>query len=147
MKNFLFTFLTIIYSTEALSNQPKAWQLGFQDAASESMREITKFHNDLLLPIIIAISVFVIIPCFSKIITPRPDRVARSVYVNARLSPAIAGPSWADRRPCTSSCRPWIATDHIRHTPGTGPDRRHRRRARGRCRRGDHSRQLHIRDS
>ena len=60
MKNFLLTFFASIYSTAALTNQPKEWQLGFQDAASESMREITKFHNDLLLPIIIAISVFVL---------------------------------------------------------------------------------------
>ena len=47
-------------STEALANQPVEWQLGFQNAASQSMREIVSFHNYLLLPIIIAISVFVL---------------------------------------------------------------------------------------
>ncbi len=35
-------------------------QLGFQNAASESMRDIVNFHDNLLLPIIIAISVFVL---------------------------------------------------------------------------------------
>ncbi len=34
------------------------WQLGFQKAASETMRDIVNFHDKLLLPIIIAISVF-----------------------------------------------------------------------------------------
>ena len=60
MKKFLYIFLTIFYSSNALANQPKDWQLGFQDAASQSMREIVNFHDNLLLPIIIAISVFVL---------------------------------------------------------------------------------------
>ena len=60
MKNFLYIFLAIFYSTNVLANQPKEWQLGFQNAASQSMREIVNFHDNLLLPIIIAISVFVL---------------------------------------------------------------------------------------
>ena len=60
MKKFLFTILTTVYSTGVSANQPKEWQLGFQDAASEGMRDIVNFHNNLLLPIIIAISVFVL---------------------------------------------------------------------------------------
>ena len=60
MKFFLLTLLTTIYATSVLANQPKQWQLGFQDPASEGMREIVNFHNGLLLPIIIAISVFVL---------------------------------------------------------------------------------------
>ena len=60
MKKILFTILTITYSTSVFANQPKEWQLGFQEAASQSMREIVNFHNELLLPIIIAISVFVL---------------------------------------------------------------------------------------
>ena len=60
MKKFLYIFLTIFYSSNTLANQPKDWQLGFQDAASQSMREIVNFHDNLLLPIIIAISVFVL---------------------------------------------------------------------------------------
>ena len=31
MKNFLFTLLATIYATSVLANQPKQWQLGFQD--------------------------------------------------------------------------------------------------------------------
>ena len=60
MKKFLYIFLTIFYSSNAFANQPKDWQLGFQNAASQSMREIVNFHDNLLLPIIIAISVFVL---------------------------------------------------------------------------------------
>ena len=60
MKSILFTFLSTIYSTSLFANQPKEWQLGFQEAASQSMREIVEFHDRLLLPIIIGISVFVL---------------------------------------------------------------------------------------
>ena len=60
MKKILFILLTTIYATGSLADQPKQWQFGFQDAASQSMREIVSFHNNLLLPIIIAISVFVL---------------------------------------------------------------------------------------
>ena len=60
MIKFLYIFLTIFYSSNALANQPKDWQLGFQDPASDGMRDIVNFHNNLLLPIIIAISVFVL---------------------------------------------------------------------------------------
>tara|TARA_B100000795_G_scaffold262222_1_gene239863 strand:- start:121 stop:936 length:816 start_codon:yes stop_codon:yes gene_type:complete len=60
MKKLIFVILTTIYTTSVLANQPKEWQLGFQEAASQSMREIVNFHNNLLLPVIIAISVFVL---------------------------------------------------------------------------------------
>ncbi len=60
MKKFFYTILFSIYPFVTLANQPKDWQLGFQEAASESMRDIINFHNNLLLPIIIGISVFVL---------------------------------------------------------------------------------------
>ena len=60
MKRILVTLLAILSSAEALANQPKNWQLGFQESASETMRDIVSFHNNLLLPIIVAISVFVL---------------------------------------------------------------------------------------
>ena len=60
MKRFISTFLLLIFASSAIADQPKEWQLGFQDAASQSMRDIVNFHNNLLLPIIIAISVFVL---------------------------------------------------------------------------------------
>jgi cytochrome c oxidase subunit II len=60
MKRFISAFLLIIFASSAIADQPKEWQLGFQDAASQTMRDIVNFHNNLLLPIIIAISVFVL---------------------------------------------------------------------------------------
>ena len=60
MKKILFIFTTLFISQEAFANQPKDWQLGFQEAASETMRDIVSFHDKLLLPIIVAISVFVL---------------------------------------------------------------------------------------
>ena len=60
MKKFLLIFTTLFISQEAFANQPKDWQLGFQEAASETMRDIVNFHDKLLLPIIVAISVFVL---------------------------------------------------------------------------------------
>jgi len=60
MKKFIFTVLATIFATCALANQPKEWQLGFQNPATDGMRDIVSFHNNILLPIIIAISVFVL---------------------------------------------------------------------------------------
>ncbi len=60
MKKFLYIILSYFVASSAFANQPFDWQLGFQKAASESMRDIVNFHNNLLLPIIIAISVFVL---------------------------------------------------------------------------------------
>jgi cytochrome c oxidase subunit 2 len=60
MKKILFIILSYFVALSAFANQPKDWQLGFQEAASSSMREIVNFHDKLLLPIIIAISVFVL---------------------------------------------------------------------------------------
>jgi len=60
MKKILYIILSYFFALGAFANQPKDWQLGFQEAASSSMREIVDFHDKLLLPIIIAISVFVL---------------------------------------------------------------------------------------
>ena len=53
MKKFLYIFLTFFITSSAFANQPVDWQLGFQKAASETMRDIVNFHDKLLLPIII----------------------------------------------------------------------------------------------
>ena len=87
MNKFLLTILATISSTSALANQPKQWQLGFQDSASQSMTEIVSFHNNILLPIIIAISVFVlflmIYTCirFRASKNPNPSKTTHNVAV------------------------------------------------------------------
>ena len=61
MKKILTTIaLIIIQPSLVLANQPKNWQLGFQEAASQSMRDIVWFHDYMLMPIIVAISAFVL---------------------------------------------------------------------------------------
>ena len=87
MKKFLIIIFSIITSEVAFANQPTEWQLGFQKAASESMREIVAFHDKLLLPIIIAISVFVLFlmlyACvrFRASANPNPSKRTHNVAV------------------------------------------------------------------
>jgi len=87
MKKILFIILTIISTTSVLANQPKEWQLGFQNPASDGMRDIVNFHDNLLLPIIIAISVFVlflmIYVCvrFRASRNPNPSKTTHNVAV------------------------------------------------------------------
>ena len=87
MKKILFIILTIIPTTSVLANQPKEWQLGFQNPASDGMRDIVNFHDNLLLPIIIAISVFVlflmIYACvrFRASRNPNPSKTTHNVAV------------------------------------------------------------------
>ncbi len=87
MKKILFIFSSIFISQNAFANQPTDWQFGFQKAASESMRDIVAFHDNLLLPIIIAISVFVLFlmlyACvrFRASANPNPSKRTHNVTV------------------------------------------------------------------
>ena len=87
MKKILYIFLSVFISSSALANQPKDWQLGFEDPASDGMRDIVNFHNNLLLPIIIAISVFVLFlmvyACirFRASRNPNPSKTTHNVTV------------------------------------------------------------------
>ena len=58
-KKLSYIFLTLTPGS-VLANQPKDWQLGFQKAASQGMEDIVWFHAYMLLPIITAITVFVL---------------------------------------------------------------------------------------
>ena len=87
MKKILYIFASLFIASSALANQPKDWQLGFQDPASDGMRDIVNFHNNLLLPIIIAISVFVLFlmvyACirFRASRNPNPSKTTHNVTV------------------------------------------------------------------
>ncbi len=59
LKKFAYT-LFLLLPGSALANQPKEWQLGFQKSASETMSDIVWFHDYMLLPVITAITVFVL---------------------------------------------------------------------------------------
>ena len=83
---FILSTLTLL-STKVFADQPRDWQLGFQDAASQSMYEIVSFHNSILLPIIIAISVFVLFlmayACFRfrESRNPNPSKTTHNVAI------------------------------------------------------------------
>ena len=87
MKKLLFIISSILVTQSAFANQPTEWQFGFQKAASESMREIVAFHDKLLLPIIVAISVFVLFlmlyACvrFRASANPNPSKRTHNVAV------------------------------------------------------------------
>ena len=87
MKKILLIISTLFITQEAFANQPKEWQLGFQNPASDGMRDIVNFHNNLLLPIIIAISVFVLFlmlyACvrFRASANPNPSKRTHNVTV------------------------------------------------------------------
>ena len=87
MKKILYIFLSYFVAFNAYANQPKDWQLGFQEAASSTMRDIVNFHDKLLLPIIIAISVFVLFlmvyACirFRASRNPNPSKTTHNVAV------------------------------------------------------------------
>ena len=58
-KKFIFIISSFLPTT-ILANEPKDWQLGFQQSASKSMTDIVLFHDYMLLPIITAITAFVL---------------------------------------------------------------------------------------
>ena len=87
MKKILLIISSIFIVGEVFADQPKDWQLGFQNPASDGMRDIVNFHNNLLLPIIIAISVFVLFlmlyACvrFRASANPNPSKRTHNVTV------------------------------------------------------------------
>ena len=60
MHKLILNIFLLITPSILLAEQPKEWQLGFQKAASSGMEDIVWFHHYMLLPIITAITVFVL---------------------------------------------------------------------------------------
>ena len=87
MKKILLIISSFFISVAALADQPKEWQLGFQNPASGGMKDIVNFHDNLLLPIIIAITVFVLFlmlyACirFRASANPNPSKRTHNVTV------------------------------------------------------------------
>ena len=60
MKYFLLPIFTFLLGSSALAEQPKNWQLGYQKSVTPVMNDLVFMHDYILLPIITAISVFVL---------------------------------------------------------------------------------------
>ena len=67
--------------------QPEPWQMGFQDAASPNMHQITWMHNILIMPIITVITIFVAILLaicvfrYSRKSNPTPSRTTHNTML------------------------------------------------------------------
>ena len=81
----LFGLVTMIglFAAPAMAQQPTPWQLGFQEAHSPIMEQMTAFHN-FLLWIIFAISIFVLVLLLYVIVrfrekkNPNPSQVTHN---------------------------------------------------------------------
>ena len=60
MKFILLSIFTFLLGSKALAEQPKNWQLGYQKSVTSVMDDLVFMHDYILLPIITAISVFVL---------------------------------------------------------------------------------------
>ena len=87
MKKILIIFIAILSQSVALADQPKKWQMGFQEPASQSMRDIVWFHDYMLVPIIVAISAFVLFLMLYAMVrfrasrNPNPSKRTHNVLV------------------------------------------------------------------
>ena len=87
MKKFLLSLVAALAPLSVLANQPKDWQLSFQEPASQTMRDIVWFHDYMLLPIIVAISAFVLFLMLYVMVrfrasrNPNPSKTTHNVAV------------------------------------------------------------------
>ena len=87
MKKFIYIFLTYFISSNALANQPKDWQLGFQEGVTSLMNDIVWMHDYILLPVIIGISLFVLFLMiyifikFRESKNPNPSKTTHNVML------------------------------------------------------------------
>ena len=86
LKKFAYALL-LLTPVSASANQPKDWQLGFQKSASGTMNDIVWFHDYMLLPVITAITAFVLFliayACirFRASRNPNPSKTTHNVAV------------------------------------------------------------------
>ena len=60
MKTILTTIFVFLTGQSLHATQPKNWQLGYQESVTSIMDDLVFMHDYILLPIITAISVFVL---------------------------------------------------------------------------------------
>jgi cytochrome c oxidase subunit 2 len=70
-----------------IEGQPREWQLGYQPPATPVMHQLEDFHNGILVPIIIAISIFVLLLLlwimvrYNARANPVPSKVTHNVLI------------------------------------------------------------------
>ena len=92
MRGGLILGLTIVAASlllgqAAFADQPHAWGIGLQDAASPVMEDIIWFHNSLMMPVITIITLFVmglmvyVMVRFNKKANPNPSNFTHNTTV------------------------------------------------------------------
>ena len=88
MRTFLQTIIFYMTSTSLLySSEPKNWQLGFQESVTSIMNDVVFMHDYILMPIITAISVFVLFLLFYVCIkfreskNPNPSKTTHNTFI------------------------------------------------------------------
>ena len=88
MRTILQTLIFYMSSTSLLySSEPKNWQLGFQESVTSIMNDVVFMHDYILMPIITAISVFVLFLLFYVCIkfreskNPNPSKTTHNTFI------------------------------------------------------------------
>ena len=88
MRTFLQIIIFYMTSTSLLySSEPKNWQLGFQESVTSIMNDVVFMHDYILMPIITAISVFVLFLLFYVCIkfreskNPNPSKTTHNTFI------------------------------------------------------------------
>ena len=88
MRSILHTIIFYMFSTSFLySSEPKNWQLGFQESVTSIMNDVVFMHDYILMPIITAISVFVLFLLFYVCIkfreskNPNPSKTTHNTFI------------------------------------------------------------------
>ncbi|MCB9965756.1 MAG: cytochrome c oxidase subunit II [Rhodospirillales bacterium] len=86
MQKIILSFITLMTTASvAYANGPVNWSLGMQESASPVHERMHAFHNDLLLPIIAAITLFVlalliiVVLRFNRRANPSPSKTTHNV--------------------------------------------------------------------
>ena len=87
MKSILTTIILFLSGQSLYAAQPKNWQLGYQDSVTSIMDDLVFMHDYILLPIITAISVFVLflilygVYKFRASKNPNPSKTTHNTFI------------------------------------------------------------------
>ena len=88
MNKILKTLVILsLFSNKSHSSEPKDWQLGLQESVTSIMDDVVFMHNYILMPIITAISVFVLFLLFYVCIkfreskNPNPSKTTHNTFI------------------------------------------------------------------
>ena len=87
MKNIIFLSAFFLVSTNLYADQPKNWQLGFQEGVTSVMHDLVFMHDYILMPIITAISFFVLFLILYSVYkfraskNPNPSKTTHNTFI------------------------------------------------------------------